>query len=436
MAWYDSIDQGLSYVPGYSYSKSVYNKVRNPDQPSKTGGEYEGLPGQEAAAFNVPGFAQQQAGLNRFALERGGGPFRSQQTTLANALQRQMKGQDSLSRTQLRQDVGRLQAQQQSMAAGAAPGQSALASRLAMQGAGQIGAGMAGNAALAGIAERQAASQALGNVLQGARGQDISSYLGAQELVARQAQAQQGAQLAREQLRSERYKAALGVPSNFEVTTGLLKDAGSALATMGSDVRLKRDIKPVNNPGLEFKGGDYAPFPPNVNPRDVQADSPELVESMRNELWKKYIQKQPSKDRPALEKFLSAAQPYEFQYKPGKGLPPGRRTGVMAQNVEQVAPDAVQNTPQGKYIDYSKLGPALMASQGYLNQKLEGLKSALRATPQARPQAMLRGPGSEMPRDIRGIADQLRSIQGGDQAVQDYAEQKRLQRLRRIPIVL
>jgi hypothetical protein len=49
----------------------------------------------------------------------------------------------------------------------------------------------------------------------------------------------------------------------------------------------------------------------------------------------------------------------------------------MAQNVEQVAPDAVVNTPRGKMVDFNKLAPAAVAGLGYLNQKVNSLGQLL-----------------------------------------------------------
>lgn len=46
---------------------------------------------------------------------------------------------------------------------------------------------------------------------------------------------------------------------------------------------------------------------------------------------------------------------YEFDYKKGYGLPEGRQRGVIAQEVEQVNPDAVFEVDGIKHVDYSKL---------------------------------------------------------------------------------
>jgi hypothetical protein len=46
---------------------------------------------------------------------------------------------------------------------------------------------------------------------------------------------------------------------------------------------------------------------------------------------------------------------YEFSYKEGLGLPEGRQEGVIAQEVEQVMPEAVLEINGIKHVDYSKI---------------------------------------------------------------------------------
>ena len=46
---------------------------------------------------------------------------------------------------------------------------------------------------------------------------------------------------------------------------------------------------------------------------------------------------------------------YEFTYKEGLGLPEGVQTGVIAQEVEKINPDAVVEIDGIKHVDYSKL---------------------------------------------------------------------------------
>lgn len=66
-------------------------------------------------------------------------------------------GQNSVSAEQLRQGLQQSQAQQMSMAAGAAPQNQAMAARTAMMNAGNAASGMMGQQAVAGLQERQGA---------------------------------------------------------------------------------------------------------------------------------------------------------------------------------------------------------------------------------------------------------------------------------------
>lgn len=92
-----------------------------------------------------------------------------------------MTGQNSVSAEQLRQSLGQSLAAQQSMAAGAAPQNAAMAARTAARNQAMLGSGLAGQQALAGLQERNQAAamygnlgQALGQLQLGARGQDIT----------------------------------------------------------------------------------------------------------------------------------------------------------------------------------------------------------------------------------------------------------------------
>lgn len=84
-------------------------------------------------------------------------------------------GKESVSAMQLAQANQQNQAMQQSMAASARPGNAAMAARTAAMNAGRNSAGLAGQQAVAGIQERQAAQSALSQALLGERGQDVGA---------------------------------------------------------------------------------------------------------------------------------------------------------------------------------------------------------------------------------------------------------------------
>lgn len=94
------------------------------------------------------------------------------------ALQALANGQNSVSAEQLRQGLQQNLAGQQSIAAGASPQNSVMAARTAAIQSGRLGAGLAGQQAVAGLQERQNAQQNLGQLLLGQRGQDVQAALG------------------------------------------------------------------------------------------------------------------------------------------------------------------------------------------------------------------------------------------------------------------
>lgn len=159
---------------------------------------------ERKAAYGLPGFDARAANTQSFADSRGGGQFQQQQGELANMLLAQAQGKDSISAEQLRQNMGRLMSQQQAFAASARPSMAAMASRQAMQNASNIGAGLAGQQALAGIAERNAAANSLAGVLGTGRGQDISAWQAGQNLNLQNAIAQQGGQIGLQQANDAR----------------------------------------------------------------------------------------------------------------------------------------------------------------------------------------------------------------------------------------
>ena len=103
--------------------------------------------------------------------DRLGGQLNQQ----ADYMQRIARGQESVSAEQLRASLGQTMAQQRSMAAGAAPQNQAMANIQASRNAMNLGSGLAGQQAVAGIQERQAAQNALTQMLMEQRAQEQSA---------------------------------------------------------------------------------------------------------------------------------------------------------------------------------------------------------------------------------------------------------------------
>lgn len=193
----------LGLIPGFgdSLAQQYDNLISQAQEklgPLNRGeNEFRGVdPGGEVGAF---------ANRGRIGFAGRG----AQANQLVRQLQARAAGEDSLSAEQLRQGLQQNVAAQQSLAAGAAPQNQALAARTAAQQSAALGSGLSGQQALAGIQERQAAQDSLGGLLQGLRQQDLEAALRSQELL--------------EQQRGQRFGALTNTPTRAEQLGGVLQ---------------------------------------------------------------------------------------------------------------------------------------------------------------------------------------------------------------------
>lgn len=73
--------------------------------------------------------------------------------------------------------------------------------------------------------------------------------------------------------------------------------------------------------------------------------------------------------------FLSQITGHEYKYKDPDKYGEGDQVGVMAQDVEKVAPQAVTEHSEGKMIDFGQLGGPIMASLADINERIKSLES-------------------------------------------------------------
>lgn len=158
-----------------------------PDLPStglfNSSGPTSNIPNADQANFNLPGYSERDHFFNseaggaqsRLAPQSADSSFRGDQQALVDRLRGQMNGQDSMSNLQLRGATDQNIAQQHSLAAGASPGNAAMAQRLMGQNIGNINQGFGAQAAQLGIQERNAAANALAGVAGQGRGQDLQN---------------------------------------------------------------------------------------------------------------------------------------------------------------------------------------------------------------------------------------------------------------------
>lgn len=169
----------------------VWNFAKDPAD-SITGGGFGGIGnsiglGDDATvaanAATRPLRQEQGAASGAFAgtAEQQFGNLGRESQGVRDALWRQARGKDSISAEQLRQGLQQQQAMQQSMAASARPANAAMAARTAAMQAGRNSSGMAGQQAVAGLAERQQANQMLGQMLQQQRQLELQASLGGRQ---------------------------------------------------------------------------------------------------------------------------------------------------------------------------------------------------------------------------------------------------------------
>lgn len=71
--------------------------------------------------------------------------------------------------------------------------------------------------------------------------------------------------------------------------------------------------------------------------------------------------------------FLDSITPTKYRYKDEK-FGEGKQVGVMAQDVEKEVPQMVEDTPEGKMLNYSKAGGPIFASLADLHDRLKRLE--------------------------------------------------------------
>lgn len=166
MSWYD-------YVPSvpFQLGKYVYDKYK--------GSQAQDQANKARVDEALNNLNQTGAESNQFARsgQQNYGMMGAELAQDRARLRDLAAGKNSVSAEQLRQGLQQNLAAQQSMAASASPQNSAMAARTAMMNSGRLGAGMSGQAALAGIQERNAANQALANMNLQQRQQDLQAAI-------------------------------------------------------------------------------------------------------------------------------------------------------------------------------------------------------------------------------------------------------------------
>lgn len=321
----------------------VTNSITNSLDPTKSGAA------REFQQVDPYGTVEAERNLASTMANAGRNDFWSTGGTLDNYYKRALSGQENtLSAEMLRQGLQQNRAAQMSYAAGARPGNAAMAARVAATNMGRLGAGLAGQQAMANIAERQAAAQGL----QGMRQQNLAAALGGREQAINAGLGVEGA-------RTQRYGAALGVPTAGQSILNAGMGAAALMATK-SDIRAKEDIR----------AGDFA--------------AEQLLEGLKAYEYKYKPEAEVSARRDSI---LNARQMNRRRddilaartgrmAMPTVDLRGEDRLGIMAQDLEKtpLGAQAVVDTPTGKSIDPGQLAVGLAAGMANLHKRLKGLE--------------------------------------------------------------
>lgn len=88
--------------------------------------------------------------------------------------------------------------------------------------------------------------------------------------------------------------------------------------------------------------------------------------------------KRPKEDQimSKLEEMLDQLKAYKYNYKDGRGLPEGEKIGPMAQDLEksELGRQFVENTPQGKMVDYGEMAGTQLAALAELHKRVKDLE--------------------------------------------------------------
>lgn len=368
--------------------------------------------------------------------------FRRGQLDLAYQLQQQAAGKGpSLAQSQLRQGTDRNLAQAMAMA-GSGRGNSALQMRQLGQQRAMIGQQAGQQAADLRMQEQMAAQQQLAGVLSGGRGQDIGlatdqanlkqqrmlnqgqlqqqaaannqaavlqnrglsdaqvRYLMGEKLGQDQQLAQNrimGQQLGVQQQTSQNTVNQAAYESASKRKGDFTGKVGGAIAAM-SDEKLKTDIssgdektesflskfgeglkamnessKKKDDSSTEKTGGDGIA---SIIGMMGSSEGGGYMESMSDKENKKGVKN----GERSVQGFLDAINAHSYKYKDAK-FGEGTHVSPMAQELEKtkVGKSAVIDTPEGKMVDYGKLGGVMLASQAMLNDRLAELEKIFKS---------------------------------------------------------
>lgn len=301
--------------------------------------------------------------------------FRNQQMALAQALQAQSMGQGpSLANQQLKMGTDRNLAQAMAMAGSMRGGNAAAGMRGLQNQTSMINQQAAQQAALTRMQEQMSAREQLGGVLNAGRVSDIG-------LATSQAGLNQSADLANQQAKNQ----FMIQSQNAGLQQQGLNDAMARFYQGGmvdqnqfginsqqelERLRLQREL------GMGQINAGIGANNQQMNSQLISGlGSAAAMYAMSDENVKTDIK---SGDGKIME-FLNALKAHDYKYKESKHGE-GRFVSPMAQELEKTEAGraAVEETPEGKRVNYARIAGTMLAAQGHLNQRLNDLEAALK----------------------------------------------------------
>lgn len=281
--------------------------------------------------------------------------FRGHQMNLVTQLADQAAGKgQSLAQAQMQGAMSQNVAQQFAMANSARGGFNPAAQRAAIQNAGQMNAQAAQVGMQGALAERTAAGQLLGQVAQGARGQDLQVATD-QAKLSQDATIQNGVMQIKQAELTAQYKA-MGLDAakaqqlaDIEIQKLIQQQA---IAQNQQTVQLDANRKAMIGAGIGAVGQGAA----------VAASDERLKTDVK-----------PGDDK--VREFLKAVTVNDYEYKDEK-FGAGRFVSPMAQDLlkTELGKSMVVKTDEGLMVDYGKGLGAMLAAQSHLNKRLEALE--------------------------------------------------------------
>jgi len=350
---------------------------------------------------------------------------------LITDLQKQSRGEGpSLATEQLKSATSRSLAQTLAAAAAQRGGSPALTQRNILMAKSAGDRQIAEQGALARMQEQQAAQNQLANLAQGQQASDLSQVMQPAQLAAQGEEMRFSADVARRNavkaqqnqllgqalstgasaammMSDETQKVSLdsmgpGAMTQAEFAKALAQKMGPGAATPNdlyraqigdgdsrfSKLVAKFQMKPENNVSLPSIGPEmFMKKPVTLSPENKaiisdaaatnnMSASPELLSSLFNS--DENNKKQVVDPKSDVNKFLDALQARSYAYKDTSkpGTAPGKRYGIMAQDLEksEMGKSLVRETPVGKMVDTVQGFGAVLAAQAEMNKRLKKLE--------------------------------------------------------------